>query len=237
VKPRVYVITFGGTFWIGIILLVLGVLWTLDNLRLVDSEPILRWWPLALVAFGVAKLTGAGGPARPVFGTMLVGAGGLLLLNQFGVIDFGIAELWAIGLIFIGGLIVYRSMYGRRMRSVHGDTSDRMNVAAIIAGVERKVQSTAFRGGEVAAVMGGVELNFGAARLEGNEASLELLAIMGGIELYVPPDWQVSIEVTPVMGAVEDQRSSPPVEGAQHLRLTGFVLMGGVEIKDLPETR
>lgn len=236
-KPRVYVITFGGTFWIGMILLVLGVLWTLDNLRIMDAEPIMRWWPAVLVAFGVAKLTGAGGPARPVFGTMLVGAGGVLLLNQFGFIDFGIAELWAIGLIFLGGMIVYRSMYGRRMRGAQGDTSDRMNVAAIMSGVDRKVQSTAFRGGEAAAVMGGVELNFGAAKLAEREATLELLAIMGGIELYVPPDWQVSIDVTPVMGAVDDNRSSPPVEGAQHLRLTGFVLMGGVEIKDLPETR
>jgi cell wall-active antibiotic response 4TMS protein YvqF len=53
----------------GLILVSLGVLWTLSNLGRVDMLEILRrWWPLSLVAWGVLELAAvvnrraAGGP-------------------------------------------------------------------------------------------------------------------------------------------------------------------------------
>jgi hypothetical protein len=41
----------------GLILIVLGVLWTLSNLGRLDMlETLRRWWPLALVLWGVLEL-------------------------------------------------------------------------------------------------------------------------------------------------------------------------------------
>jgi len=233
VRGAVFVV--GGSFWVGVVFLTLGALWLLDNLGFVDSEPIVRLWPVVLILFGVARLTGFLGPRRPVWGAMLTGAGSLLLLNSLNLINFGFDELWAIFLVFMGSMILYRSYKGRSVHSSSTSSSDRLSAVAVMSGVERKIESTAFRGGEATAVMGSVELDFRGARIEGNEAGLELLVIMGGLELYVPPDWQVVIDAMPVMGAIEDQRKAPAAEAHQKLRLSGFVMMGGVEIKDAPK--
>ena len=48
----------GGRLWFGIVILGLGVLWTLDNLGFVDSERVLEWWPVVLIALGLSKLLG-----------------------------------------------------------------------------------------------------------------------------------------------------------------------------------
>lgn len=45
------------SFAIGVILVALGVLWTLSNMGRLDMLATLRtWWPLALVVWGVAEL-------------------------------------------------------------------------------------------------------------------------------------------------------------------------------------
>lgn len=233
IRGAVFVV--GGSFWLGLVFLTLGSLWLLDNLGFVDSAPIVRLWPVVLIVFGIARLTGVFGPRRPVWGAMLTGAGSLLLLNSLGMINFGFDELWAVALVFIGSMILYRSYRGQQERTSSTSASEKLNVVAVMGGVVRKIESPAFRGGEVTAVMGSVELDFRGARLEGDETGLELLVIMGGVELYVPPDWQVVIEAMPVMGAIEDQRKAPSAEARQKVRLNGFVMMGGVEIKDAPK--
>lgn len=44
----------------GLILVALGVLWTLSNLGRLDLVRTLRtWWPLSLVLWGVLELAGA----------------------------------------------------------------------------------------------------------------------------------------------------------------------------------
>ena len=53
----------GPQLLIGCAVAVLGVLFTLDNLNILESEPILRWWPVVLVLIGLSKMLGFG--ARP----------------------------------------------------------------------------------------------------------------------------------------------------------------------------
>lgn len=44
----------------GLFLTVIGVLWTLSNLGVLEMLPLLRtWWPLCLVSWGVLELLAA----------------------------------------------------------------------------------------------------------------------------------------------------------------------------------
>jgi hypothetical protein len=54
---------------------------------------------------------------------------------------------------------------------------------------------------------------------------------MGGVQLLVPADWKVQVDVKPVMGGVQDARTrgadpDRPVD----LVLTGRVMLGGLEV-------
>jgi hypothetical protein len=55
---------------------------------------------------------------------------------------------------------------------------------------------------------------------------------MGGVELYVPSNWQVVNDVSPFMGVVEDKTEPrPDAAGVQRkLVLRGKITMGAVTI-------
>ena len=101
---------------------------------------------------------------------------------------------------------------------------------AFLSGVERKYSSSNFRRGEVEAFMGGVDLDFRDAIIEGDEARLDVTAVMGGVTIRVPRTWNVVNRVEPVLGGVEDHTSS--MNGNKRLVIEGTVLMGGLEIKN-----
>lgn len=103
---------------------------------------------------------------------------------------------------------------------------------ALLGGVERRMTSQTFQGGEVTAVLGGVQLDLRDCRLTDPEARVEVFACMGGISLRIPSDWAVESRVSAILGGFDDQ-STHPVEGsAKRLVISGQAVMGGIEIKN-----
>jgi hypothetical protein len=249
-----------GRLWFGVVLLCLGLLWTLDNLRYVDAGEILEWWPLALVAFGAVKLIGVGGRSQPIAGTVWLVAGGLLLAHNQRVLPWGLHELWPLGLVVLGAWLVWRSVRGPQagQQGAGGATgmfievvagvdaggkdaasetsgpsaSDTFSGFAMWSGVDRKPTSQAFRGGDFTAIMGGGEVDLRGAKPVPGGCVIEVFLLMGGLDIYVPPGWTVVNELFAVMGGIEDSRKSVPPDGADVLILKGIAVMGGVEIQN-----
>jgi predicted membrane protein len=101
---------------------------------------------------------------------------------------------------------------------------------AVLGAIERRNSSSAFRSAEASAFMGGVNLDFRDATMEGDEARIRVSAIMGGIEIRVPRTWTVINHVSPVMGGVEDHSRSG--DGNKRLVIEGTVIMGGLDIEN-----
>lgn len=59
--------------------------------------------------------------------------------------------------------------------------------------------------------------------------------MFGGVELIVPSDWVVHIEVASVLGSFADKRivNSTVSEPGKELYIKGVVVFGGGEIKNL----
>lgn len=226
-RPRI-----GGRLVFGLAVTTLGVLWTLDNLFGIDSDSIISWWPLLLVGFGLMKLTGVGTDKRTIPGAIFLAAGLLLLGNKLRLPwwHVGIADLWPLMLIFFGVSVVLRSMRGPDVAEA-GDDDDFVRTFALMGGVTRRNRSDAFRGGDLSAMMGGVELDLREAQLASDRVVVEVFAMWGGIEIIVPPDWRVEGEVTPIMAGYEDNtRLDPGAPPAGVLVVRGFAVMGGIEV-------
>jgi hypothetical protein len=86
---------------------------------------------------------------------------------------------------------------------------------------------------KVITLMGGVELDLRQARLAPGVTEIEVLAVMGGVEIIVPPGVRVELMGVAIMGGFEtsgvDERALDP--GQPILRLTGLAFMAGVEAK------
>lgn len=215
----------------GLLIILIGIVFTLDNLNIAESRQYLRYWPAGLVAIGAAKLW----QVRHGYGTALGGvlfiiAGVCLLLDNFGLLDVSLVDFWPVILIVAGSIIVWQGIRGRQHRTAAPD-EDSINAIAVLAGVNRGSNSASFTGGELTAFMGGCEIDLRQAAING-EATIDLFVMWGGIEIRVPENWVVIGRVTPVMGGFEDATRPPQGAAAHKLIVRGVVLMGGVEVKN-----
>ena len=102
--------------------------------------------------------------------------------------------------------------------------------SASFSAVSQRNDSPAFKGGRITSTFGGVELDLTQARMAGPEARLDISARFSGIELRVPREWQVVVEMPATFGGVDD-KTVPPMTPGPRLILTGEVMFGGVDIK------
>jgi Cell wall-active antibiotics response 4TMS YvqF len=134
--------------------------------------------------------------------------------------------------ILIVATIVFFAVNGRQSNASNGtlDQKPTFSGTAILSGIERRNSSPTFRNAEASAFMGAVKLDLRDATMEGDEARIDVSAIMGGVEIRVPRTWTVVNRATPIMGGVKDDTHSS--DGSKRLVIEGTVVMGGLEIKN-----
>ena len=217
---------------IGFGILALGMLWTLDNLDVLNAGPIVRWWPVVLVLIGVVQLLDR--HANKVPAVIWIAIGGLLLLDRANLIDFDLGDLFPLCIAIIGGRLIWEAVTRSRPRSAEaiGDSDSVIHAFAMMSGVKRRSVSQEFRGGDTNAIMGGVELDLRDAQIRpGDDVMIDAFAMWGGIEIKVPPQWRVVGNVLPIMGAFQDN-THPTGEPGPKLTVRGTAIMGGIEVKN-----
>jgi predicted membrane protein len=226
----------GSRIAVGAIIIVVGVLALLGNLGILDTHNLAQFWPALFAVFGVLKLFRARHAGGYAVGAALIAVGTLMTLNNVGIIHFRMRDWWPVFLIFAGVLMLFK---GRSRDRRGGDSmsaieqvmhSDRLNTSAIMSGAKVKSDAQNFRGGELTAVMGGIELDLRQASIEG-EAVLDVFALWGGISIKVPTDWSIVLNGVPILGGIDD-KTLPPMNSTKRLIIAGEVIMGGVEIRN-----
>jgi hypothetical protein len=104
---------------------------------------------------------------------------------------------------------------------------------AVFGGVDRHITETDFHSAQCTAIFGGCKIDLRDAQIEGREAVLDTYAIFGGVEIWVPGDWEVVNRNLAIFGGVSDQRRRP-TKGpyAKTLILEGAAIFGGLTVKD-----
>lgn len=92
----------------------------------------------------------------------------------------------------------------------NSNSSDYLDSVAIFAGVNKKIVSKNFKGGDVTSIMGGTEIDLTAADFTG-AIVLEVTQVMGGTKIIVPGHWEVRSEVNAIFAGFEDKRQQPAV--------------------------
>jgi hypothetical protein len=206
-------------------LVTLGVFGILDAAgTLESSQTIDRWWPVAIIGLG---LIGMLVDRRISVGPGIVVVVGLLILaDQQEWTDedlFGPVLLIAIGLVVLSG------MWGRRR--VEGERRECSLV--MFGGTKIKDRSEHFTHADVSAVFGGATLDLREAHVD-REASVDALALFGGVDVLVPKGWRVALGGTPILGGCEDKTEGDgelPAD-APVLRVHATAILGGVDVKN-----
>ena len=237
----------------GIVLLVVGALFLLDNLDVVDTRSVWRnFWPVLFIAWGASRVIA--GDVRSFFPWLAIGVGGLLIANRVLDWDVNVARIfWPVIMIAFGAHILYRSW--SRPAVVHAsgaaagpasfgaaepgasadvlpDTSSTFRDSAMLGSIERRNVSQTFRGGEASAFMGSVEIDLRECRMASTEAVVDVSAFMGSVELRIPRDWTVESRMSALLGSFEDLTAAPVDGSSKRFVVRGSAMLGSVEIRN-----
>jgi len=221
----------------GLSVIGLGALALLDNFHAFGMPMLRTFWPLIFVAWGLGRLVWSRDVSGRIFGLVMIAVGGLMTAHNLGNDMLDMRQWWPVFIILIGASIVLRGLFPstrwrrRRFETSALDHTDEIDVDATFGGIKLQNDSRNFKGGKVALTFGGLELDLRQAVMEAPEATLHIQATLSGVEIRVPRDWQVVVQLSATMGAVEDKTSPPPSPG-HRLVLRGEVTLGGVEIKN-----
>jgi hypothetical protein len=135
----------------------------------------------------------------------------------------------AIGAAHAAAIYLFRSTRTRYAGS-------RRHVLVTQGGTQLRASHREMDDAVVSVLMGGALLDYRQADFDHRPERIDALVIMGGLQVVVPPGWNVRVEADVTMGGIRDMRPDPPDGGRPaDLVITGQVVMGGLEIRgELP---
>lgn len=230
--------------WLGVVLIILGGLFVLDNFGFFyfDFHPLIFSWHTIFLIIGIVLVTNH---KNSFIGYIFLGIGLIGILHHipyFFFLDFG--SLWP--LIFLAlGLWLLLNRRGshhhsfQNMQNIQDQSQtnfssyDYIDEVSIFNSINRTIDSENFRGGKVTTIFGGAKLNLTSAKLAPGENILDVSTIFGGVNIRVPQNWKILINVTSIFGGFDDKRfaqSTPTDESQGVLIIKGAAIFGGGEL-------
>lgn len=243
-----------------ILMIAVGVLLFLDNLGLFHFHDIWRFWPVALIAIGVAKLTDCRGLGARIWSLMLIVVGVTFLLNNLGIFHASWSLIWPLGLIGFGLMLLVNALERHNYPAstftspagasssnstppssntppVNASPENTLHEWVTFGGVKRRLDTQNFQGGEAIAVFGGIEIDLRRASIApgSKDVVIDANSTFGGIEIRVPYAWRVITRGIGLFGGYEDKTIPPEGQGsadAPRLIVKGYALFGGVSVEN-----
>jgi hypothetical protein len=173
---------------VGVTIMAVGLVLLLDRFGLTAAWDLLKFWPVVLVLFGASVAVQSlrrRDPAAPPPPRNVVSPGFVLFV---------------LVIAFLGSNFISRA-------EPRGDSAEEINLIGIMGSTRRTSMSSDFGGATLGGVMGRSTLDLRQATIPpGEEAVVNVVALMGKVVLLVPEHWTVDTTALPIMGAVNDRR-------------------------------
>jgi hypothetical protein len=106
---------------------------------------------------------------------------------------------------------------------------------SIFGGIDRKGRWRVARRHWVISMFGGSDLDLREASLEGGEATISIVDLFGGTDLYVPDGVEVDFNGFGLFGGADEHGGDEPARpGAPLLRVRAFSMFGGTDVWRVP---
>lgn len=225
----------------GLVFVAVGIIFGGNALNIWDIDVFFPgWWTLFLIIPGLVSMVrygfnwGSG---------VLVILGLILLFDALDIISSDIMWKLVFPLILvIIGISILTSFFRSgtkkniedeeytKSKSYKYDSTQYPRYTAILGGGDYKNNTEDLKGVVAEAILGGLEIDLRDAKIT-EDIVLELTAVLGGIDIYIPDDVRVEIiSGVPVLGGFEHKINRNALSGPK-VRIKYTVVLGGIEIK------
>jgi len=214
---------------LGIFIVFIGGLFLLDSFNIgIDAWGMVEsFWPIIIIAFGITNLIGSDGVR--LSGVIMIVVGVIFLIETSGYSVFGL-DAWDIilpGIIIIIGVWLLFPKNGSNVSSRHF-----IKQMAIFSGATTQCDSDEFKGADLVAIFGGLDLDLRYATVgEEKPAKIDVFAAFGGVDIIVPEGMKVMITGIPLFGGWSNKSLKATHSGEADVVINAFVLFGGMDVK------
>ncbi|MDR1456422.1 MAG: cell wall-active antibiotics response protein [Tannerella sp.] len=128
----------------------------------------------------------------------------------------------------------FRKHYRSRYSAVTQENEKgKINYQSLFGSIEQVILDSEFKGGNMDATFGSIDLNLRHTSLQDGETFLYARTVFGGIEIQVPPDWYIEVVPARIMaGGVNDARiaRTAPPHPEKKLVIVAECVFGGLSI-------
>jgi len=113
-----------------------------------------------------------------------------------------------------------------------GNNDGKINYRFVCSGSEQVILDPVFRGGNIEVICGGMQLDLRRTALPEGDTFLYIKAVIGGVEISAPDEWDIDFRQTGYAGGMSDSRVKiKDVDRSRRLIIVGDCKMGGVTVK------
>jgi predicted membrane protein len=208
----------------GIVLIALGVLFTLSSFDVIDAGSLGDYWPLFLMVPGFISFVWPRKNADRFWGAILFSVGGLFLLRNLGIIWIRFRHVWPVVLLALGVYLIWRALEGRRPAGGAGGPG---------TGLGERVHDGVIAGLGATSGLRAPDMESAGSASAGGDR-LDEFAVFGGGDRMLRSKSFRGGNVTAIMGGFDIDLRDADIAGGS-ARIEMFVLMGGVDLK-VPES-
>lgn len=222
---------FGNLLW-GFVFIALGIIFALNALNIASINIFFKgWWTLFIIIPCFIGLIKGPGRIGDLIGLVI---GVALLLCTQGYITFSIIMKLAIPFAFvvIGIYLIFKDFFNSKINEKIKtlNKTGLREYAATFGENKIELQNEEFKGAELTAVFGAVDMNLKDAIIKG-EQIINATAIFGGVEIKVPTNVNVRVKSTSIFGGVGNKINNVKDETIPTIYVNAFCMFGGVDIK------
>lgn len=224
-----------GRIWIGVALIVVGMLIFLNNFQFTIFSLDLFSWPIILLLIGIIILLNE---RDSFFGLILVVVGGVGVASDILNISFKhvFIDYWPVLLILLGiytVLLAFTKSTDNKIETIELN-DNQLDIFSIFSDRTKFIRSNNFKGGKITSILGELNVDLNQCKISDEKIEIDVLTLMGATKLLMPKDWEVINKTTTIFGGFDYQRGRSMQDinpEDKVVILKGLILFGGGEIK------
>ncbi len=224
---------FGNVLW-GIVLITLGIIIGLNAVGLTHINLFFRgWWTLFIIIPSFIELIKS---ENKIWSLIWFVIGIVLLLCAQGILSFSLIGklIFPFILVMIGIHMIFRDAFHKKIadkiKTLNNNKGNFEEYCATFGGQKVDLSGQEFKGANLDAVFGSVELDLSKAMIKQDQV-INANAIFGGVEIKVPTGVNIKVKATPIFGGVDNKVKTEYNESLPTIYINGTAMFGGVEIK------